>query len=176
MLKEICLTVMMASAPMASGADTVQPLNVKVGLWEMVWTRTTTGQLPIPQELLARLTPEQRARMQERMNAQSSSQGTKTITRKQCLTTEKLRHTGAFGDDQESCTRTITASTATRTEIKMQCSERGIKSDGRLVVEALNSESVKGSMNLVASGSDHSMKMTSDFTGKWIGSACGDMK
>src|SRR5437016_3699866 len=38
--------------------------NIKPGLWEVSHHPQVTGQVPIPEEQLAKLTPEQRARME----------------------------------------------------------------------------------------------------------------
>jgi len=63
----------------------VQPLNVKPGLWESTRTINRAGQMPIPAEMLNRLSPEQRARMEERMNAHSAAHSS-TSSRKHCVT------------------------------------------------------------------------------------------
>jgi hypothetical protein len=86
--------------------DKLQPLNVKLGLWEVTKTITTNGQLSVPPEMLSRLTPEQRARLEERMKAQSADKTT-TLTYKSCLTKEKLERAEGFGEDKENCSRTI---------------------------------------------------------------------
>ena len=68
----------------ALAADSVQPLDVKLGLWESTTTTEHSGAPPIPDEVLARLTPEQRAKIEERAKA-SAQQGPKTTTRKNCV-------------------------------------------------------------------------------------------
>jgi hypothetical protein len=50
----------------------VQPLNIKPGLWETTMTIRTAGQLPMAAELLNKLTPEQRAEFEARMQARSA--------------------------------------------------------------------------------------------------------
>src|SRR5689334_10995600 len=77
------------------GADKYQPLNVKLGLWETTSTITTKGQVPVSDEMLSRLTPEQRARVEERMKAQAGDRTT-THTYKSCLTKEKLERGSGF--------------------------------------------------------------------------------
>jgi hypothetical protein len=69
----------------------VEPLNVKTGLWEATMTTTTSGAAPIPAELLSRLTPEQRAKMEEGAKVKASfASKTRTITSKSCVTREQL--------------------------------------------------------------------------------------
>ena len=57
----------------------IQPLNVKPGLWETTATYKRSGASPIPSEALAKLNPEQRARLEQRINANSSG-STNTVT------------------------------------------------------------------------------------------------
>ena len=45
------------------------PLNVKTGEWEATITNETSGQMPIPQEMIDKMTPEQRAKMEAMMKA-----------------------------------------------------------------------------------------------------------
>ena len=171
-MRNIYVGVILMSALAVWAADKVQPLNVKVGLWEVTTTTTTSGQMPIPAELLARLTPEQRARMEERMKA-NSAEKTRTITHKQCMTKEKLAKESAFGQDDRRCTRTVVSSSESKVELKMQCGVEGMKGEGTGVVEALNSESVKSSVHIVAIGGGHTMNSNSSSTAKWIGPVCG---
>ncbi len=70
-------------------AAQVTPLNVKTGEWESTMTNETSGQMPIPQEMLDKMTPEQRARMEAAMKARGM-QGPRTIVNKQCVKKEDL--------------------------------------------------------------------------------------
>ncbi len=45
------------------------PLQVKTGLWEVTTNTTRTRQMPMSPDLMARMTPEQRAKMEEGMKA-----------------------------------------------------------------------------------------------------------
>ena len=174
-MRTIFVVVILMSSVAVWAADKVQPLNVKVGLWEVSTTMTRSGQMPMPAEFLARLTPEQRARMEERMKA-NSAEKTKTTTRKECMTKEKLARDSAFGEDDRRCTRTVVSSTGSKTKVKIQCAYEGAKNDGTFVMEALNSESIKGSGQIMATGGGHTMNSSSTITGKWIGPVCGSVK
>lgn len=175
MKKTISVAVICMCAVVVLAQEKLQPLNVKLGLWETTWTRTTSGEMPIPDELLSRLTPEQRAKMEERMKARAA-QSTKTTTNKECLTKEKLDKELAFGDDRKECTRTVVTSTSSKAEFRMQCAEGDVKGNGTFLVEAVSTENVKGSVNIVASGNGHNMNSSGTFTAKWIGPDCGDLK
>ena len=59
-----------------SAADKLTPLNVKEGLWEITVTHSMTGMpnMPaIPPDALAKLPPEQRARMEAMMKGGSGT-------------------------------------------------------------------------------------------------------
>ncbi|MGA2360569.1 MAG: hypothetical protein ABSF66_16325 [Terriglobales bacterium] len=69
-------------------ADNITPLNVKEGLWEMTVTHSMSGMpaMPdIPPDVLAKMPPEQRARMEAMMKG-----GPSTDVRKECITKEKI--------------------------------------------------------------------------------------
>ena len=162
----------LASSLQVLAADKVQPLNVKVGLWELTTAITTGGDLPIPAGLLEKLTPEQRARVEERMKARSSD-STSVSTRKHCLTREQLEKGATFGEDRKSCTRTVVTSTSNKLEMQITCvsQSQNMKSEGTVQVEAIDTERVKGSVRLTVSG-DRAADSTSTFTATWIGPIC----
>jgi Protein of unknown function (DUF3617) len=156
----------------AWGADAIQPLDVKVGLWEVTHTTAVAGQPPIPQELLDKLTPEKRAKLEERMK-ERAAQGPKTITRKHCVTAEELKKSNMLGEDSKGCARTVITSTRRKLDARVVCTEKGGKRTGSYKIEAIDSKNVKGSVQMAASGGDRTMTVSSAFTGKWIGSVCG---
>jgi hypothetical protein len=154
----------------------IQPLNVKTGLWESTVTFTRSGARPLPADLLQRLSPEQRARMEERLKA-SSGGNAQTHTNKSCLTKEKLEngYELGFGKD-ENCTQTVVTSTSSKAEVHFICQHEKVNYSGIIRAEALSSENVKGSGDTTASDGEHTMNGTSTFTSKWLGSDCGDVK
>jgi len=170
--KHIAMGVLLLSS-MAWAQSKFQPLSVKPGLWESTTTSTTTGQRPIPSEMLSQLSPDQRARMEARMNANSAPR-TRTFTNKQCETKEKLAEQPF--SNQKECKATVISSTATKAEIKMSCEYGDVKSTGTMNVEALGPENVKGSVHMTSSGGSHTMTVNTTFSGKWLGSSCGSTK
>jgi uncharacterized protein DUF3617 len=171
-MRNIYVGVILMASVAVWAADKVQPLNVKVGLWEVTMNMTSSGEMPVPAELLARLTPEQRARVDERMKARSAEK-TKTTTHKNCLTKENLDQGTTFGEDKKSCTRTIIASTSSKAEVRLVCEDQGMKTDATFQIDALSAESVKGSVHMMMDGGGHTMNSNSSFTAKWIGPVCG---
>lgn len=174
MRTKIVLVVLLGATMTALAAQKVEPLNVKLGLWDMTMTTTPAGQIPIPPEYLSRLTPEQRAKLEERFKAQYSGQA-RTRTYKTCLTKEKLEKTGPL-DDRDNCATTVLSSTSSKRSLKVQCTNPELKSSGTVDFEALTPESTTGSGHMTATTGDHALDVDVTFTGKWIGQACGDVK
>lgn len=151
----------------------ITPLNIKEGLWEMTVTHSMTGMPAIPPETLARMPPEQRARAEAAMKG-----GTTADVHKECVTKEKLEKQMAFDenrkDKDDDCIRTIVNATGSKLEMKFHCEKSS--SDGTLLLEAATSDSVKGSMHIIANSHGRSMNMDLTFNSRYLGPACGDVK
>jgi hypothetical protein len=155
---------------------TLQPLNIKPGLWERTINTAIAGEMPIPAEMLNRLTPEQRTRMEERMKANSAAHA-HTTTEKHCLSQEDLEKNRFLNLDRgKECTPTVTSSTSTSAKGRLSCETEGVKMTGALEVLAPDSEHVNGSWHATTNGSGHTMNVDSTFTSKWLGSSCGGVK
>lgn len=153
----------------------LQSLNIKPGLWESTRTIKRTGEMPIPAELLNRLTPEQRARMEERMKANSGGH-TSTVTEKHCITREDLERDRLKIAEAKECTTTVVNSTSTNLKGKMVCETAGMHSTGTLELVAVDPEHVNGSYHSTMDGNDHTMTLEGTWTSKWLGSSCGEVK
>jgi Protein of unknown function (DUF3617) len=162
----ICLSVQLLLA--ASGK--YQPLNIKTGLWETTSTTKISGRPPISPEMLAQMTPEQRARFEVEMN-RMVNQTPRTRTSKTCLTKEKLEK-DPFNDKDQSCKETVLSSTASKMEIREVCTEEGSTVDILVHIEALDSENVKGTVQSNASGGGNTMNVNGTLTSKYIGAVC----
>lgn len=148
-----------------------EPMNVKVGQWEVTRTITSSGAMPIPADMLSKLSPEQRARMEERMKAMSGER-TSTQTYKSCLTREQLEEGPAFDKEARACTKSIVTSTSSRAEVQLACDLQGMQGTGTMQLQALSPEQVKGSSHATLSGNGQTMNSNSTFTAKWIGPVC----
>jgi uncharacterized protein DUF3617 len=171
---KVLLALIVLSSLGLWAADGVTPLNVKEGLWENTVTRSMTGMpnMPaIPPEALAKMPPEQRARVEAMMKG-----GATTDVRKECVTKEKLEKRSAFSDNRGDCTRTVVNSTGSKLEVKFHCEEKQASTDGTLVLEALSSDNVKGTMHSVTNTHGQTMNMDFTFSSKYLGPACGDVK
>ncbi|HEV1287940.1 MAG TPA: DUF3617 domain-containing protein [Bryobacteraceae bacterium] len=163
MTKNVLAALILAAG--VSRADDVTPLNLKPGLWETTTVQERSGMPSIPPETLARMPPEQRARI-EAMTAGKAA----PTTRQSCRLENDLK---PFTDDNtQSCKQTIVTSTSTKQEVKMECE----KGTANVTVEAKDSEHVNGLvvMHMGANGRTMDMKIT--ITAKWISSSCGDVK
>jgi hypothetical protein len=154
-----------------SAVDKTQPLNLRLGLWQMTYTMDRSGTVSISPELLAKLTPEQRARTEARLKARAA-QGPHTDTKRFCLTEEKLNKAVFDEIDNKSCQRTVVASDAKVLQFRQECAVADTKRtfDGR--IEALDPETVKGSLRANLPGGK--TVNTTDLAGRWIGADCGD--
>src|SRR5512138_791842 len=92
-----------------------QPLKVRTGLWQNTLTTVMGGDSMIPANLLSRLSPERRAKMEAAMRERAAG-NTNTVTYQSCVTSEELKE-GPFTDKQ-NCTETLLGSSSTEARIK----------------------------------------------------------
>jgi len=178
MRTKLFFALIVFALPALWAADKITPLNVKEGLWEVTMTHSMTGMpaMPaIPPDALAKMPPEQRARVEAAMK-QSGMGGPKTDVRKDCITKDKLEKQTAFNDNRGECTRTVVNSTGSKLEIKLHCEDKQTSTDGTLLLEALSSDNVKGSMHSVTNSNGRTMNMDFTFSASYLGPACGDVK
>jgi hypothetical protein len=152
-------------------ADKTQPLNLRLGLWQMTYTMDRSGVVSIPAELLAKLTPEQRARTEARLKARAA-QGPHVVIKRFCLTQEKLDKAVFEESDNQSCQRTIVASSSKSLQFRQECVAADAKRSIEGRMEALDPETVKGSLKANLGGGNS--PSTTDLLGKWIAADCGD--
>jgi len=180
-MRALLLCLILSSAPLFA-ADKPTMLNVKEGLWETTSTHSMTG-MPDPSDMLSQLPPDQRAKVEEMMKQRGMSMNGKTTVTKSCITKEKIEKGMAFAsENKDNCTREIVSSTPTHLEIKFHCDEPNRKdggkttSDGTVKVDAVSSDTTKGTIHSVTNNEGHPMTMDMSFTSKYLGSSCGDIK
>jgi uncharacterized protein DUF3617 len=165
----------MRESAQSQSAAKLQSLNIKPGLWESTRTIKRTGALPIPAEMLSRLTPEQRARMEERMKANSATR-TNTTTEKHCVTKEDLERDRLRLAEANECTTTVLNSTSTSVKAKLVCDQEGMHATGTLELVAADPEHLNGSYRSTVNGDGHTMNVEGTWTSKWVGASCGNVK
>ena len=155
----------------AWGADTFHPLDVKTGLWETTLSNQMSGAPALPPDLLSRMTPEQRAKLEQAMKARAA-QGAHTSTSRRCLTKDKLNEPLDLAKQPEGCTHKVITSSSSKQEIQFECAIGGGKQTGLLRVEAIDSSDIKGTMHINMAAGDRASSTTTEFTSKWLGAAC----
>ena len=156
-------------------ADKYVPLNVKAGLWEVTMTSTISGLPPIPAATLDKLTPEQRATIEERMKAMPSQAG-KPSTYKNCLTQDDLNKGFSLDRNPKSCKYTILSSTKTELAMHMDCTDKDMAMQGQGRFEVIDSGDVKGHFQGSATGNGRTMNSEATYRAKWISPVCGGIK
>lgn len=163
------------------GAESLTPLDVKLGLWETKTQHQMGGMgnvpaLPaIPPETLAKMPPEQRARVEAMMKGRAAGALGGMIT-KTCITREQLDNPMAFSRGDHSCTQKVISSSSSRWQVRIDCNENSHKMTGNLTVERIDSTHIKG--NMVAKGGmeEHPVDMKMSFESTWLSTDCGKVK
>ena len=159
----------------AAAGQKFQPLAIKPGLWESTITVKTVGELPIPAGMLGRLTPEQRARLEERMRADSAGHAN-TTTDRHCVTREDLEQHKLDVSSGKECTPTVTTSTSSVAKGTLSCATEGMKGNATFEAVAMDSEHVKGSAHGTMTGSGHTLNVDDTFNARWLSSSCGNVR
>lgn len=151
-------------------------LNVRPGLWQMSSGGSTHGAPPIPADVLARLTPAQRAKFHAVMAGTMARAG-KPHVYKYCVT-EKNLHRGfdpAENQHSHDCKPTVLSSTASTMDVREECrgDRPGEHSSGRFHFEAPNPVTMNATLNLTVSDGAHTMRMKRVMHGQWLSAACG---
>ena len=66
---KILLGILLVCAVGGVAAQSLEPLHIKTGLWEV--SIKMNGTIPIPPEALAKMPPEQRAKIEERLKSRA---------------------------------------------------------------------------------------------------------
>lgn len=163
-----CSAIVAALSASAAWAGT--GLDVKTGLWTVTTTTDIQGSM-IPAAAMANIPPAQRAKIEAAMKARSAA-GPKSHVTKNCVTEKDLQD-GAFRADKEDreCVYKITSQTATRQEGTMVCGGDE-KRTGKIKIEALSREHVKGQIDIVSERGRVAVQLDS----QWVGANCGNVK
>jgi uncharacterized protein DUF3617 len=148
------------------------PFKVKPGLWEITADIERSGVPPLPPDVLARLTPEQRAKLEQQQQA-----GPHRSVTKRCLTQADVDKgfEPMAGMERANCTRTVTSSTPTLRAGRIACTGE-MTGAGSYRFEARTPESISGNWDATMSHGGTPMTMKGAVQGKWFGKDCGDVK
>lgn len=158
-----CAALLAVFVPMYAVAGS---LNAKTGAWEMTTTTLTTGMVA-PAEALAKMPPEQRARIEQSMQARAGKPTTHVD--KSCVTQEDLDQDSIIkSDDEEGCARKILSKSANKVVVERTCAAPHA-STSTLAVDS-RPESIVASMDVVQGGTGG--KTHVDIAGRWLGASC----
>jgi hypothetical protein len=156
-------------------ADAPQ-LNVKLGLWEIATHPQVNGNLPITDEQLAKLPPDQRAKFEAAMQA-ALARGAQPRLFKECMTAEKRsRGFEAGSDPSGKCQVTLVTNTASEFESHRECLSDDGKQSTSVHFRVVSSDHVAGTVNALISHGGKTMTVNSTMEGKWLGADCGSVK
>jgi hypothetical protein len=132
----------------------------------------------IPPETLAKLPPDQRAKLEAALKQSSNMMSGKptTTTNKNCIKKEDLAKLNPGGNTDKSCKMTVLSSSHAKQEIKMDCDSPDNKTTSTVTIEALSSESSKFSLVSNGTSNGQPMHMTVNGTGKWLSATCTETK
>jgi hypothetical protein len=145
MRKMVLLGALLGSGTILLAQSGVQPLNVKPGLWEVTMNIKLDGMQAPP----------------------------RTNTYRSCLKKEDLNKY-PFSDPKNNCTYTVLSSTGATMEARGTCApgSEGGKVDFKLRLDAVDSENVKGSGQMIMSAGSQTINGNYSATSKWISATC----
>jgi hypothetical protein len=163
------------AAVVAQAADFVKP-NIKPGLWEVTNSPQVGGEMPISDDQLAKLPPEQRAKMEAAVKA-GVANANKPHTYKECMTPEKIaRRFDIDKREGSACKRKIVSSTPNELQMHDECSDAGRKTVSDVHFQMKGGTQMSGKIDVVMTSGGKTMTVNSTVQGKWLGADCGSVK
>ena len=141
-----------------------QPLGIKTGLWEVTYSRSANGDVPMPAGFASKLTPEQRARYEAAMKEKS------THTYKSCVKKEDID--GSLLKNDQKCKVTVLKSTSSELDGKMECDMEGMRGNGTMNMHVIDSEHTQGVTHMTLNGNGRTFNSDATISSKWIGADC----
>lgn len=178
MKRKISYGVIAASVILSgtTAAARAAALDVKPGLWETTSHSQAHGQLPIPQETLQKMTPQQRAAI-EKMQARNNQP--RAMVFKGCLTKEKLeKDENAFlsGRPGMKCTSKLSRHTSTSIAGSRHCTKGSSEQSENFAFEVRDREHVTGTVTVTVSDGGRTMSSRGNLSSRWISASCGNTR
>jgi hypothetical protein len=150
-------------------------LNVKTGLWQSTVAMQTSGQLPIPEADLAKMTPERRQQFEAAMKAAMANAAQPHVVTS-CVTAEQLRRGLSFKtEDNPACKRTVVSSSSSTWEMHEECTGTSARTS-TIRFHASSPEEIDGQMQMTMTRGDRTMTSNGTIHGKWLTLDCGNVK
>lgn len=152
-------------------------LNIKLGLWEIATQANISGAPPISDDMMAKMSPEQRARMQAAIQA-SMADVAKPKLAKHCVTPEKVAQGFSLDRqrDNAACQKKIITNTASELQLSETCPEENGSTTIDEHIQLSGSDQVAGTVHYAKNNGGKSMTVDSTIKGQWLGASCGDIK
>ncbi len=153
-------------------AAQAESLNVKPGAWEMTVTTVASG-MKLSSEMTAKMTPQQRAHMEQTMKAREGKPHTTTL--QSCLTREDVTQDRIIkemeDEDDDSavqCKVKVISKSSSKLVADKLCPGPS-PSTTHFTIEAKTTESVVATGDREQQGSG---KIRMDIKGRWLGAGC----
>lgn len=151
-------------------------LDIKTGLWETTIIMQSSGMpaMPsIPPDALARMTPDQQARVKAMM----SGMGGQPTTVKNCITPEKLaKGFRPDSNNDSNCKHTVVTNSPGVMDMTVSCTEEHGTVNGTFHMEAVGHDAMSGTTHVVAVNNGHTITMDGKIQSKYLSPDCGDVK
>lgn len=161
-----------APPPIKTLTGKFTPLNVKTGLWQNTATITISGSLGLPEDVVAKLTPEQKARYEAAIQAHAGEHSS-THTNKGCLTQEDLTKDPFEQKDSEGihCHGTLLSSTSTDIVLQEACTGDASMTY-TMKIHAVDQEHATGTGQGTGTMGGKTMNSSVKWDAKWLGATC----
>jgi len=176
MYRQWVLTVGLGAvmALLVARADEKANLKVDPGLWEVTSQAKLGGDMEIPPDAMANMTPEQREHLQAAVQGMIANAQQQHVF-KQCMTREKLAQ-GFKTGDEPSCKTTIVRNTAEELVVRNECAGDTNSHTVTAQFKALDHHHVNGTTDVVGSLNGKTMSMHGTMDAKWLSADCGSVK
>lgn len=148
-----------------------QPLSVKTGQWQTTVLVDRSGSMAMPSDYMAKLTPEQRARVEAAMKRASKPKTTARVNQ-DCLTQDELTRGTPFKPDNNRCTQTVLSSSSSRLNLEQDCAEDSMTMKTTMALVAVSPELVKGTGVVTVNSEGHTLTSNITFTSEWKSASC----
>ena len=145
-----------------------ESFNAKPGAWEMTFTGLSTGTM-IPPDVLAKMPPEQRARIEQSMNTRSGKPATHSS--KTCVTKEDLDQNRIIkeeDEDEPGCATKVVSKSSRKMILERSCPSPR-PSTSRITMEAKTPETLAATIDMDRTGSG---TVHIEIQGRWLGTSC----
>jgi hypothetical protein len=174
-LRRATLAVSMGALVLAVAYAGELALNVRTGLWQNTVAMQTSGQIPISDSDLAKMSPERRAQFEAAMKAAMASAAQPHVITS-CVTAEQLRKGFSFKDENNpACKRQVVSISASAWEMHEECTGTSART-ATIRFRASTPEEIDGKMEMTMTRGDRTMTSNGTIHGKWLAADCGSVK